>query len=98
MFDDDRASLEANYPFVPICEGITFFKIDIPNFTNRKEEDDPFAEENMQQRWTSNTLPCGLVVTISFSDDTVVLVSDQPANQEAQPPFLLRAKQCLRRS
>lgn len=68
MLDDDRAPLEVNYPFVPICEGVTFFKIDIPNFTNRKAEDDPFAEENMQQRWTSNTLPCGLVVTISFSD------------------------------
>ena len=68
MLDDDRAEFEVNYPFVPICHGMTYFMIELPKFANKKEEEDAFAPENRLNSWRSNTLPYGLIVSISFSD------------------------------
>ena len=41
--------------FVPICTGVTFFKIQVPR------------GDSFQDRWTSGSLPGGIVVTISFA-------------------------------
>lgn len=55
LLDEKRAGWEENYPFVPICNGITFFKIQIP------------MGENFQDKWTSASLPPGITVTLSFA-------------------------------
>jgi prepilin-type N-terminal cleavage/methylation domain-containing protein len=56
LLDEQRASWEEAYPFVPICEGVTFFKIEIPR------------GENALNKWTHSSLPYGITVTISFAE------------------------------
>lgn len=55
LLDEKRANWEKQYPFVPICTGVTFFQILVPK------------GENFQNKWTSNSLPAGITVTISFA-------------------------------
>ena len=56
LLDDGRQDWERSYPFVPVCRGITYFKIE-------------FAQgENFLDRWTSATLPPGIKITISFAE------------------------------
>lgn len=61
--------------FVPICEGITYFKIEIP------QGDDKFLD-----RWASTTLPKGIRVTISFAEPfkTVRGTLDVPEKDKIQ--------------
>jgi len=42
--------------FVPVCTGLTFFKIQVPR------------AEDLLERWVGNALPPGIVVTISFAE------------------------------
>jgi prepilin-type N-terminal cleavage/methylation domain-containing protein len=42
--------------FVPVCTGLTFFKIQIPR------------GEELLERWVGNALPGGVMVTLSFSE------------------------------
>jgi prepilin-type N-terminal cleavage/methylation domain-containing protein len=56
LLDEKRESTEKLYPFVPICTGLTFFKVEVPR------------GENAQDRWTSPSLPPGITVTISFGE------------------------------
>ena len=55
VLDDQRAEWEKGYPMVPICSGVTFFEIVVP------------SGENLLERWTSEALPKGIVVSISFT-------------------------------
>jgi prepilin-type N-terminal cleavage/methylation domain-containing protein len=56
LLDENRESWEARYTFVPICSGITNFRIQVPR------------GEALQNRWTSSVMPPGIVVTISFAE------------------------------
>ena len=56
LLDEKRADWEKAYPFVPFCTGITFFKIQVPK------------GEDFQNNWTNNSLPHGIVATISFAE------------------------------
>jgi len=42
--------------FVPICSGVTFFKIQA------------VKADNFQDKWSSNSLPAAIVVTLSFAE------------------------------
>lgn len=42
--------------FVPICTGVTFFRIQVP------------TGEEFQNRWAGDSLPAGIVATISFAE------------------------------
>jgi prepilin-type N-terminal cleavage/methylation domain-containing protein len=55
LLDEKRADWEKERPFVPVCTGLTFFKIQVP------------TGENFQDDWTSPSLPPGITVTISFA-------------------------------
>ncbi|MHC4618053.1 MAG: PulJ/GspJ family protein [Planctomycetota bacterium] len=57
LLDEKRADLEKMYPLVPICSGVTHFSIQVPK-----------GEEELLDRWSGNTLPKGVVVTISFAE------------------------------
>lgn len=57
FLDSQRAEWEANYPLVPLCRGLTYFKIDVPR-----------GNDQYQDSWTSPTLPPGVRVTISFAE------------------------------
>jgi len=56
LLDIKRETLESERPFIPVCRGITFFKIEIP-------KGDGYVD-----RWTDSALPTGLKVTLSFAN------------------------------
>jgi prepilin-type N-terminal cleavage/methylation domain-containing protein len=56
LLDSKRSDWEKTYSFIPICTGITFFKIQVP------------LGENLRDVWVSPTLPPGIKVTISFAE------------------------------
>ncbi len=72
LLDEARASWEKDYSFVPICSGVTFFKVQVP-----KGED--FADS-----WTDDSLPHGIMVTISFGEPfkTVMGPLDVPEEEK----------------
>jgi len=55
LLDEQKESWEQEL-FVPLCTGITFFKVQT------------LSGENLQDKWTSDSLPRGIVVTISFAE------------------------------
>ena len=55
LFDEQRESWEQGM-FVPICEGITFFRIQVPQ------------GETFLDKWTSDSPPAGVVITMSFAE------------------------------
>jgi len=56
LLDDQRETWERNYPFVPVCRGVTFFSIEVP-------KDDEYVDQ-----WSDAALPPGVKVTISFAE------------------------------
>jgi len=56
LLDRQRTDLEKSYPFVPICAGLTMFKIDIPQ------------GEQYIESWDSDTPPNGIRVSLSFAE------------------------------
>jgi len=55
LLDEQRESWEKEYLLVPICDGVTFFKIQVAK------------GQVLQDKWASDSLPNGIVVTISFA-------------------------------
>jgi len=56
LLDKSRADWENTYSFVPICTGVTFFKMQVP------------VDGNFLDQWTDSSLPRGIVATISFAE------------------------------
>jgi hypothetical protein len=56
LLDQKRETWERNYPLVPICCGVTFFRIEVP-------KGDDFVDQ-----WSASSLPPGVKVTISFAE------------------------------
>jgi hypothetical protein len=55
LLDPKRDSLEANYPLIPLCRGVTCFQLEVP-------KGDEFLDQ-----WADPALPPGVKVTISFA-------------------------------
>ena len=56
LLDGQRADWEKNYPFVPICAGLTMFRIQA------------VQGENSVDQWVSDALPFGVKLTFSFAE------------------------------
>jgi len=56
LLDEQRQDWEREYSFVPICKGVTFFKVQVPR------------GEDFLDNWSEDSLPEGIVVTISFAE------------------------------
>ena len=57
LLDDNRANWEKNYPFVPICRGMTFFQVQA------------YKGDELLEQWpASSPPPPGVKVTISFAE------------------------------
>ncbi len=56
LLDEMREDLEKSYSFVPICSGVTCFKIQVPQ------------GEKLHDEWGSDSLPKGIMTTISFAE------------------------------
>jgi len=61
LLDEQRASWEKAYPFVPICDGVTFFKILI------------LRGSSVLDKWTRDSLPHGITAVISFAEPVETL-------------------------
>jgi hypothetical protein len=61
LLDDNREDWEKGFPFVPICRGVTFFKIQA------------YKGEDLVDQWPASAPPPGVKITISFAEphDTV---------------------------
>ncbi len=57
LLDDNREGWEKNYPFVPICRGMTFFQVQAYK-----------GDELLEQWAASSPPPGGIKVTISFAE------------------------------
>ena len=55
LLDENKEDWEKEL-FVPVCSGVTFFKIQVP------------SRESFADKWTAASLPNGVVVTISFAE------------------------------
>lgn len=55
LLESKREAWEQNYPFVPVCRGLTFFRIEI------------LKDDDLIDRWSSQDLPPGVKVSISFA-------------------------------
>jgi type II secretory pathway component PulJ len=71
LLDEQKEDWEKEL-FVPICTGVTFFKIQVP------------TGENFQDNWTSDSLPPGIVVTVSFAEPfkTLAGILDVPEDEK----------------
>ena len=71
LLDEQKEDWEKEL-FVPICTGVTFFKIQVPQ------------GEDFQDKWTSESLPPGIVVTISFAEPfkTLAGILDVPDGEK----------------
>ena len=56
LLDEQRQDWEKEYSFVPICAGVTFFKVQVP------------GGEDFLDNWSEDSLPEGIVITISFAE------------------------------
>ncbi len=61
LLDSQRADWESNYPFVPVCEGITYFSIMVPQ------------GDQLLDKWGGDKLPKSIVVTLSFAEPVELL-------------------------
>lgn len=55
LLDENKEDSEREL-FVPICSGLTFFKIQVP------------TKDDFLDRWAATSLPPGIIVTISFAE------------------------------
>ncbi|MCX5646858.1 MAG: hypothetical protein NTZ17_19595 [Phycisphaerae bacterium] len=56
LLDDNREDGEKNYPFVPICRGVTFFQIQA------------CRGDELLDQWPASPPPPGVKITISFAE------------------------------
>ncbi len=61
LLDSQRADWESNYTFVPVCEGITYFTIMVPQ------------GDHLLAKWVGDKLPSSVIVTISFAEPVDML-------------------------
>jgi prepilin-type N-terminal cleavage/methylation domain-containing protein len=66
LLDELRKDWESNYTFVPVCTGVTFFKIETAKGQDANQQDANQVEKTDTAR-DSNALPPGNAVTISFA-------------------------------
>ena len=74
LLDESKDSADREL-FVPICDGITFFRIQVPIYRKLKDEQgtDDEQYEEFQDEWSSTSLPKAIVATISFAEPLEML-------------------------
>jgi prepilin-type N-terminal cleavage/methylation domain-containing protein len=72
LLDAERAGWEEDYSFVPICSGVTYFKVQVPK------------GEDFVDSWTDDSLPGGIVVTISFGEPFKTVTGPLDVAEEAK--------------
>ncbi len=72
LLDSQRPAWESDYSMIPLCAGLTYFKVDVPQGSLA------------QDQWDNPTLPPGVRVTLSFAEpfETVLGTLDVPDSQK----------------
>ena len=69
--DVERKEVEKLYPFVPVCTGLSLFRVQIPQ-----------ADGTLTDQWTSTTLPNGVRVTLSFAEPFATVQKDWEVREQ----------------
>jgi prepilin-type N-terminal cleavage/methylation domain-containing protein len=69
LLDEQKEDWEREL-LVPVCAGVTFFKIQVPK------------GEELQDSWTADSLPRGIVVTISFAEPVKTLAGTLDVSED----------------
>lgn len=81
LLEDQREDWEKNYPFVPICRGLTFFQVQA------------VKGEELLDQWPPSAPPAGVKVTISFAEpyETIRGTRDVPEERKISRTFAVNA-------
>jgi len=81
LLEDQRKDWEKNYPFVPICRGVTFFQIQA------------VKGEELVDQWPPSAPPAGVKVTLSFAEpyETIRGTRDVPDEGKISRTFVINA-------
>jgi prepilin-type N-terminal cleavage/methylation domain-containing protein len=81
LLDSQREGWEKDYPFVPLCRGVTFFRIQA------------CRGEELLDQWATPALPPGVKVTISFAEpyETVRGTWDVPDEEKISRTLVVDA-------
>lgn len=71
LLDEARETWERDYTFIPICQGITFFGVQIPQVMTKEKEKE--QEKKFIDKWDKEELPGAVTVTISFAEPAKAL-------------------------
>jgi hypothetical protein len=66
MLDEPKQDFEKQL-FIPVCGGVTFFSIQTGNFQTETD-----GQSALIDRWSADSLPANIIVTISFADPVEV--------------------------
>jgi hypothetical protein len=86
LLDSQRASWERDYPFVPVCRGLTFFRVEA------------CKGEELVDQWATPALPPGVKVTLSFAApyETVRGTWDVPEEEKVSRTMAVDATRVIK--
>jgi hypothetical protein len=86
LLDSQRADWEKDYPFVPICRGVTFFRIEA------------CKGEDLVEQWAAPAPPPGVKVTLSFAEpyETVRGTWDVPDEEKISRTMVVDATRAIK--
>ena len=71
LLDEPRQNFEKDL-FIPVCGGVTFFSIQTGNFQTGTIQTETDGQSALIDRWSADSLPANIIVTISFADPVEV--------------------------
>lgn len=86
LLDSQRESWERDYPFVPLCRGLTFFRVEA------------CKGETLVDQWATPALPPGVRVTLSFAQpfETVRGTWDVPDEEKVSRTMVVDATRAIK--
>jgi prepilin-type N-terminal cleavage/methylation domain-containing protein len=71
MLDEPKQDFEKQL-FIPVCGSVTFFSIQTGNFQTGTIQTETDGQSALIDRWSADSLPANIIVTISFADPVEV--------------------------
>ena len=71
LLDEPKQNFEKDL-FIPVCGGVTFFSIQTGNFQTGTIQTEIDGQSVLIDRWSADSLPANIIVTISFADPVEV--------------------------
>jgi len=86
LLEDQREDWEKNYPFVPVCRGLTYFQVQA------------YKGDELVDQWPPSAPPAGVKITISFAEtyETVRGTRDVPDEEKIERTVVVDAIRKIR--